>query len=317
MRRVFLLSLLLVMLTVVIAWCVVHFSAPRAEPAAGVDAETMITVRQGGTIRSLPLSDWLPGVVAAEMPAKFAPEALRAQAVAARTYILDRMQNRSKAHPDADVCDDPKCCTAWLSDEVLTQNWGADADAFRAKVAAAVSDTDGEILRYDGAPIRAVFHSSSAGQTESSAALCGERAYLVSVPSPETAADVPNYVVEADISPESLQSAVLEAHPDCVFPEDPAQWLTAAEHDESGRVKSIGVGSVVLTGAEVRALLGLRSTAFTVQFADGVFRFTTTGSGHGVGMSQYGANVMAKQGSTYAEILAHYYPGTELCKLES
>ena len=162
-----------------------------------------------------------------------------------------------------------------------------------------------------------MFHSSSAGQTESSAALWGERAYLVSVPSPETAADVPNYVVEADISPESLQSAVLEAHPDCVFPEDPAQWLTAAEHDESGRVKSIGVGSVVLTGAEVRALLGLRSTAFTVQFADGVFRFTTTGSGHGVGMSQYGANVMAKQGSTYAEILAHYYPGTELCKLES
>ena len=315
MRRVFFISLLLVALTFVIAWGMLHFFATPEKDAAGADAATMITVRQAGAVRTLPLSEWLPGVVAAEMPASFEPEALRAQAVAARTYVTDHASHRPKAHPDADVCDDPKCCTAWCSDADMEKKWGADAASNRARIAAAVADTDGEILTWEGAPIRAVFHSSSAGQTESSAALWGDRPYLVSVSTPETAQDVPDFVAVTERSAEAVREAILGAHPDCQLPDDPAAWFGAPEHDASGRVSAQSVGSITLSGAELRSLLSLRSAAYTVQYADGVFRFTTTGYGHGVGMSQYGANVMAGQGSTYAEILEHYYPGTVLCKL--
>ena len=317
MRRVFFISLLLMVLTAVIAWVSLRLLAPPEPTDARADAGVTITVLRDGTAREVQLSDWLPGVIAAEMPADFEPEALRAQAVAARTYILDRAANRTRAHPDADVCDDPTCCTAWLSDAELDEKWGAAAKENRARIEAALADTDGELLTYADEPIRAVFHSSSAGQTESSAALWGEKPYLVSVSTPETAEDVPNYVNQTELAPEALRGAVLAAYPDCVFPEDPAQWLPPPEHDAAGRAARQTIGSVTLTGAEVRALFGLRSTAYSVVYEDGVFRFTTTGFGHGVGMSQYGANVMAQQGSSYAEILAHYYPGTTLCKLDA
>ena len=126
---------------------------------------------------------------------------------------------------------------------------------------------------------------------------------------------MPNFVTVVSFTPDELRAAVSSTYPDCVFPDDPAAWLSAPELDAAGRVASQAIGSVRLSGRELRSLLGLRSTVFESAYVDGVFRFTVTGSGHGVGMSQYGANVMAQQGSGYAEILAHYYPGTELCKL--
>ena len=315
MKRLFFLSALLVALTVLIVWAVLRLDKTQPQQQDKADAATEITVLQNGAVRQTTLAEWLPGVVAAEMPASFEPEALRAQAVAARTYVLDHRAHRPKRHPEADVCDDPGCCTAWCSDEAQAEKWGADTKGNRRRVADAVADTDGEILIYAGEPIRAVFHASSAGQTEDSAAVWGERPYLISVSSPETAEDVPNYVAVTDVRAEDLRAAVVQAHPEAVLPDDPAQWLGASGHDASGRVAAQPVGSVTLTGAEMRSLLKIRSTAYTVQYADGVFSFTTTGSGHGVGMSQYGANVMAKQGSDYREILLHYYPNTKLCKL--
>ena len=315
MRRVFFVSLFLVVCAFALVCVMLRFSPEQPRTADPIDAQTTVTVLQAGQVRTLPLSDWLWGVLAAEMPASVEPEALRAQAVAARTYILERQAHRPSAHPDADVCDDPACCTAWYDAEAMAEKWGAEAEANTRRVSAAVADTDGEILTYDGAPIRAVFHSSSAGQTESSAALWGAVPYLVSVSTPETAEDVPNYVAVTELSPDELRRTVLEAYPDCVFSEDPAAWLATPEYDAAGRVSEQTIGSVTLTGPELRALLGLRSTAYTAEYQDGVFRFTTTGYGHGAGMSQYGANVMARQGSGYAEILEHYYPGSTLCKL--
>ena len=317
MRRVFFVSLLLVLLTVVIVWATLHFSGARQTSSDGLDAKTMITVRRDGAVQTIPLSEWLPGVLAAEMPASFAPEALRAQAVAARTYILNHTAHRPAAHPDADVCDDPSCCTAWLSDTDMEKKWGADSAENRARIQSAVADTEGEILLYAGEPIRAVFHSSSAGQTESSAALWGDLPYLISVTTPESESDVPNYVNSLEFTADELRSLVLSEHPECELPEAPSEWLGAPVFDASGRVASQPIGSVTFTGAEMRTMLGLRSTAYTAVYADGVFRFTTTGYGHGVGLSQYGANVMAQQGADYREILSHYYPGTELCKLDT
>lgn len=314
MRKIFLLALALLLLTLGISWFAVRITAqPAPESAApSRDADTTLTVLQGGETRAVSMTEWLPGVVAAEMPASFEPEALRAQAVAARTYILDRAAHHAQSHPDADLCTDPTCCCAWASEAALREKWGGEADENLARTRAAVSETDGQYLVYDGEPIRAVFHSSSAGTTESSEALWGALPYLVSVSSPETAADVPNYVSAVDVSADDFRAAILAAHPSCALDGDAAQWLGEAAYDESGRVSTQAVGGETLTGAEMRRLLSLRSTAYTVQYADGVFHFTVTGYGHGVGMSQYGANVMAKAGSGYADILSHYYPGTEL-----
>ena len=253
------------------------------------------------------MADYLPGVVAAEMPASFEPEALRAQAVAARTYILDRMAHPVEAHPDAAVCDDPGCCCAYVSEDEMRENWGADYRRNQRRIRNTVRSTDGMVLTWEGEPIRAVFHSSSGGMTETSAALWGEVPYLVSVPSPETAADVPGFETTVTVSAADAAQA-LGIEP----PEDPAQWLGEIRRDNAGRVETITIGGVTKTGAEARQLFSLRSTNFTVEVQDGNLVFHVTGSGHGVGMSQYGANVMAQQGAAYPEILAHYYPGTTL-----
>ena len=191
-------------------------------------------------------------------------------------------------------------------------NWGADYEQNLERIRGAVDATEGEALSYQGEPVFAAFHSSSAGATEDCGAIWNPQPYLVSVESPETAADVPGFETEVRLTPEELRAAVSAAYPDIALPEDPAAWLGEAGTDASGRVSSLAIGDQTVSGAEARALFSLRSTAFTVSFADGEFVFTVRGSGHGVGMSQYGANVMAKNGASYAEILAHYYPGTTL-----
>lgn len=328
MRRVFLLSLLLVALSLLIPWLTVTL-APAGEEASppvpsvpasdtvAPDGATPITALCADARIDTTMADWLPGVVAAEMPASFAPEALRAQAVAARTYILQRVRGGNANHPEAGVCDRYACCCAHKDDAELRAQWGKDYARNMARIRKAVTDTDGQYLVYGGQLIRAVFHASSAGATESSAALwSGNAPYLVSVSSPETAQDVPNYVSTAEIAADAVQDAVLDRYPDCVLGDDPSAWFGTPVLDDSGRVASIPVGSETLTGAQVRALFSLRSAAFSVAYGGGIFTFTVTGSGHGVGMSQYGANVMAAQGSGYADILAHYYPGTALIRAE-
>ena len=288
---------------------------PAAPETAAVhhDRDVTLTIQDGDTTEQMTLERYLTGVVRGEMPASFEMEALRAQAAAERSYVYYQLAaGRKDAHPDADFCTDHTCCSAYLSETAAREKWGGDFAPWNTRVEQAVSDTDGQVVLYNGRPILAVFHSSSAGTTESSEALWGALPYLVSVSSPETAADVPNYVSAVDVSADDFRAAILAAHPSCALDGDAAQWLGEAAYDESGRVSTQAVGGETLTGAEMRRLLSLRSTAYTVQYADGVFHFTVTGYGHGVGMSQYGANVMAKAGSGYADILSHYYPGTEL-----
>ena len=258
------------------------------------------------------MADWLPGAVAGEMPAGFEPEALKAQAVAARTYILHLMASPKSAHPDAAVCDDPACCKAHLTAEQMRSNWGDAYDANYARILDAVRSTDGQYLAYEGEPIEALFHSSSAGMTEDAAEVWSARPYLVSVDSPETAEDVPNYVTSVTVSEAGFAETIHSAYPDIQLSGESAFWLGAVTRDGSGRVETVDVGGTLIPGTELRTLFDLRSTAFTLDRTDEGFLFTVTGYGHGVGMSQYGANVMAGDGAGYADILAHYYPGTEL-----
>jgi len=281
------------------------------------DADAVLTLLHNGEVLTLSLADYLPGVLAGEMPLAFADDALRAQAVAARTFALFRQRQGSPNHPEADVCDDPSCCQVWLDETALRERWGESAGTDLERVRAAVSATDGQYLTYDGEAILACFHASSAGYTENCAVLWGRPLpYLVSVESPETAADVPDFVSTVEVAPEEFREVILSAYPQAAITETtPPDWLGTRSLDTSGRVAGVRVGGVSIPGVKMRSLFSLRSANFTLEWTGHSFLFTVTGSGHGAGMSQYGANVMAQNHSTWQEILAHYYPGTELSAL--
>ena len=236
-------------------------------------------------------------------------EALKAQAVAARTYAMNCAAG--KKHGDAQVCADYKCCQAWQDDAALREKWGVDYDMYIEKIRAAVAATEGQYLSYDGEAVFAAFHSSSAGATEASGSIWSERPYLISVSSPETEEDVPNFVSRVDCTELDFRDTLLSAHPEADFTGDASGWVGEISRDESGRVASVVLGGVSVSGTELRSLFALRSTAFELEY-DGGFHFTVTGYGHGVGMSQYGAKVMAEDGDDYRAILAHYYTGCEL-----
>lgn len=292
-----------------IFWCAVFgafaFSFARLPPVetrALSDEATCLTLLSGDDTLSITMAEYLPGAVAAEMPVSFGMEALKAQAVAARTYAL-----RAGRHSDGDICTSGGCCLAYKTDAQLREFWGDDYDTNMQAVKQAVAQTDGQYLTYGGEIIQAVFHASSAGTTESSAAVWTAQPYLISVESPETADSVPELVSTARFTPEEL-SAALNISPSG----DPETWLGDISLDSAGRVESAIIGGTVFSGKTLRSALELRSTAFTIAFESGEFVFSVAGFGHGVGMSQYGAKLLAAQGWSYGDILAHYYPGTEL-----
>ena len=281
----------------------------RTARAASAEPETLAVLTPEG-VAAMAAEDYLVGVVAAEMPASFPEEALKAQAVAARTYAL--YCARSDKHGEAAVCTDPGCCQAWQSDAQLRDKWGESYGTNLARIRAAVEATAGQYLSWEGLPAFAAFHASSAGATEDSGAIWSALPYLVSVSSPETAGEVPNYVSTVSCLPLDFRDTLLSARPEADFTGEPESWLGPVERDGSGRTATVELGGALFSGTELRALFRLRSTAFTLEYKEGVFTFTVTGSGHGVGMSQYGAKVLAETGSDYAAILAHYYPGTQL-----
>ena len=288
--------------------------APQPVPSPGVldAARTVRLLGRDGQVAELTMGDYLWGVVAAEMPAAFEPEALRAQAVCARTYSLWKLRAKSHQEEGADICADSTCCQAYLSQEDAAQRWGGDADAYTAKIAAAVADTDGQVLTYEGGPIQAVFFSSASGATEDAAAVWGKSLpYLVSVDSPE-GDEVPNYRSTVTLTAEQVKKAAGEAGLGADLSGEPSTWFANLTRTASGRVASLELGGAELSGGAARSLFALRSACFDVSEQDGVFTFSVTGYGHGVGMSQYGANAMAKAGSGWRDILAHYYTGAEL-----
>lgn len=282
-------------------------------PARKPDSEFTFSFLCNGETREVTMAEYLPGVLSGEMPASFEPEALRAQAIAARTFVLYHMEHTNPSHPDAAVCSDPGCCQVWLSEADREKSWGGSTDTCRERINAAVEDTDGLYLSYNCEPILACFHSSSARYTESCGAIWGTPLpYLTSVTSPESDSDVPNYVTQVEIAPEKLREIIAGAFPEADLSPLPESWLGVRSLDTSGRVSHMEIGGVIVPGTKLRSLFSLRSTNFTVEWTGHSFLFTVTGFGHGAGMSQYGANVMAKNGSGYEDILCHYYQGAVL-----
>lgn len=280
-----------------------------------VPADSMnIKLSRAGSSSNVTMKDYLVGVVAAEMPASFGIEALKAQAVASRSYALYNL--REKKHGDAQLCDNPGCCSACADLNALHEKWGLNFDVYYYKVKSAVEATDGEYLSYEGAPILAVFHSSSYGSTESSENVwSAPKPYLKAVSTPETAERVTNLFTSVTVSLNDFKETILKKHPDAVFGEDASNWISSVLYDESGRVSYLFVGGVKITGPELRQLFNLRSAAFSYRFENGSIVFSVSGYGHGVGMSQYGANILAASGNKYGDILKTYYTGAQISRL--
>ena len=285
-------------------------SAPRTDSEEYHDRQQTLRVLDGDTVRDMTMEDYLMGVTAAEMPASFAEEALKAQAVAARTYTLYKLISGGNHGDTADICTDATCCQAYISQEAARSSWGEQADALEEKIRTAVTDTDGEAILYGGVPILAVFHSSSAGLTRAAGQVWqNDLPYLQPVDSPEASASIPNYYSRVDFSPETIREKLLARIPAADLAGDQKTWLKNAVRDSAGSVETVEVGGVAVKGSTVRAALGLRSACFEWELQDGRFVFYVTGHGHGVGLSQYGANAMAEVGADYKTILTHYYTG--------
>ena len=281
-------------------------------PPGEADSSETIRVLLGEEVREMTMGEYLTGVVRAEMPASFAQEALCAQAVAARTYTRYQLAGGSRHGDTADICGDHTCCQAFLDRETAAKNWGDDAERYEAKVENAVAATDGQVILYDGQPILAVFHSSSAGQTKSAGTVWTEDLpYLCSVSSPE-GEEVPNYYSRVEFSASEFREKFLEDCPEADLSGDESQWVGEVRRTEGSNVESITIGGVAVRGSRVRTIFGLRSASFDLEMGGGKAVFYVTGYGHGVGMSQYGANAMAKEGKTWKEILLHYYTGVTI-----
>lgn len=287
-----------------------------APTMASRDKGRVVRLKQtDGTVVELTMADYLWGVVAAEMPASFEEEALKAQACAARTYTVIQQNAASKKHPDADICADSTCCQAYVDRAAAETRWGLNAEAYQEKITQAIAETDGLGIFYQGQPIQALFFSSAAGKTVDAVEVWGNSVdYLKSVDSLE-GDEVPNYHTQVVLTAQQVKEAVLAAYPGADLSGDPSGWFGAANQNEGGTVSSILVGGVTLTGSQVRTLFSLRSATFTVTLEGGNFTFNVTGYGHGVGMSQYGANAMAKEGKTFQDILTWYYSGTQVAEL--
>lgn len=262
----------------------------------------------GAVVRVMALEEYIQGVVLAEMPASFETEALKAQAVVARTYALRRLTLGDR-HGAVAICTDSACCQAYISEADYLKTMGDQTDI--DKIRLAVSETAGQVLTFDGALAEATYFSCSGGRTEDAQAVWGEAiSYLQAVDSPgEESAE--HYSGSVRFTAAQFADALGRA-----LEGSPESWFGKVSYTDGGGVAAMFIGGISYPGTQLRQLLNLNSTAFTVSPDSTGVTVTTRGKGHRVGMSQYGADAMAVTGSTCGEILAHYYPGTRIDKID-
>lgn len=260
-----------------------------------------------------PFEDYIKGVVGAEMPALFEEEALKAQAVAARTYAVKKMEETQTEEGREEV--PYNIGQAYLTKEELKKRWGIHFDEYYKRVSEAVDATKDEIIVYNSEPILAVFHSTSAGITETAENVWGQDLpYLKSVDS-HGDEDAPDFEAETIMSTSTVIGKLQSKYTDLILTEGSLmEQMQIVERTEAGYIKQIQIGNKMFTGKQVREALGLRSSNFTITKNGDNIKFVTKGFGHGAGMSQYGANFMAKEGFSYIEILKHYYQNIEIEK---
>lgn len=285
------------------------------EQPSDMQLSDTIEVWNGEEALSMKLEEYIVHVVAAEIPASYAEEALKAQAVAARTYAVKHMLGEERCKSGHTICTDHTCCQAYLTTEELRTHWGTAFDKYFNKICAAVNETSGEVIVCDGKLITAVYHSSSGGRTENCEAVFAVALpYLVSVESAGEESS-PEFSNETTYTSSEFVSKVNEAFPQANM-STPVGSVDIWDRTESGRVKLVRLGDTVVTGQQMRSAFKLHSTNFSFEITKDEVKITCLGYGHGVGMSQCGANAMAKDGADYLEILTHYYTGVDITKLD-
>lgn len=295
------------------------FTSPRPE-VKGPDVVSVYIVNEKKLVK-MKLEDYLEGVVAAEMPVSFHIEALKAQAVAARTYTVLRMRalggRGCEKHPGADVCTDSTHCQAWQSKNEQMQKWGVWGYFNMKKIARAVKQTEGLIMVYNNKPIDAIFHSTSGGKTENSEDVWQNYVpYLRSVVS-KYENHSPKLISKNTVSVDLFLNKLKEKYPDIIIDKNSlASQMKVLERSEGGKVVRMQIGNKTIRGSEIRNMFGLNSSGFNWKVEGNKIRFTVIGYGHGVGMSQYGADGMAKKGYDFKKILTHYYTGVKIVKKE-
>ncbi len=268
-----------------------------------------------GKVEEITSFDYIVGAVCAEMPATFEPEALKAQAVAAYTYAV-RQREKAKTAPDPELngayfSNDSSKYQAYFTENQQKQYYGKNYEQYIEKIKDAVLAVNGEYMTYKDEPVIAAFHSASAGRTESAEDVWGSRIeYLVGVES-EYDTTAPKFIEEYEFTQSEIKESLEKVFEGISLQNDPKEWFGETECSDGGTVLTIKVGDMSVTGQQLRFALSLRSAVFEVEYDD-EFKITTKGCGHCVGMSQYGANEMAKTGKTYDEILKHYYTGVKI-----
>lgn len=271
--------------------------------------------KKTGEVEQVNLDEYLCNVVSAEMPANYEIEALKAQAIVARTYTIYKILN--KKHDTADICDDSTCCQAWISKNDRLARWEeSQRESNWQKIVSAVNDTKGKIITYDDKPIDAFFHSNSGGVTEVPVNVWGGTGYPY-LQSVETSGEdtYTQYSSEVVFTQEQLINKLKEKYSDISIDFSNSDDIKIMEYTESTRVKTVKFGNHEISGVEARSLLGLRSTNFEISIDDDNIKFSVKGYGHGVGMSQTGADSMAKQGSSAEDIIKHFYTGVEVSEV--
>lgn len=295
---------------------VIEQASPEIQPYSYKEYGTIkLFHEKTGETQELEIDKYLYGVVSAEMPAYFEIEALKAQAIVARTYTIYKIKNNSGKHENADICDNSSCCQAWITKEDRLSRWDEEKrEEYWNNIVTAVDTTKGKIITYEGQPINAFFHSNSGGNTEIPFNVWGGSGY----PYLQVVATVgedayTQYSSEVELTRKEIIDKIKAVHSEFEIDFTQENSIQILEYTDSGRIKTIKFGNVNLSGVEARSIFGLRSTNFTVQSIDNEkIKFNVIGYGHGVGMSQTGADALAKQGSSCDEIIKHFYVGVEI-----
>lgn len=270
-----------------------------------------------GSVENLNLDEYLYGVVSAEMPASFEKEALKAQSIVARTYTIYKIIHNAGKHQEADICDDSGCCQAWISKEDRLNKWDEkERESNWNKIVSAVKETKGKIITYNGEPINAFFHSNSGGSTEAPINVWGGSGYpyLQTVQTSGEEAYT-QYKSEVNMKKQELIDKIKSKYQDFSINLEEENAIQILEYTKGNRVKTIKIGNKNLSGVEVRSIFGLKSANFEVKIDGDNIIFSVIGYGHGVGMSQTGADSLAKQGKNCEEIITHFYIGVEIIDL--
>lgn len=319
MKRLIIIICIILLITLFLPTVVFLVPQKSVEPSETGDEHAESTdkisvyIKKEDKVVEMDTMQYLKEVVAAEMPVDFYDEALKAQAVAARTYMVDRRNNGgTDIHKGAVICTDSTHCKAWISEAERKVLWQDNADEKWEKIAKAVEDTDGVIITYDGKPISAVFHSTSSGQTENASDVWGGNVpYLVSVASVGDS-ESPKYHSERVLTTEEYRKIAEENI-------SGIDWnngnFSEILRSGAGGIRSLKVGGVAISGTTFRSIFSLRSTNAEITEDSGKITISVKGYGHGVGMSQYGANYLAAQGKSYEEILKTYYTGVEVSRV--